>query len=80
MYSPSYIQQLVDYEYDVYIRKKYLQSFYLFTVYYWESVKGLGIYLNDVDFQDLSKESKKHFIYKAFIMWTTLQIETWPAV
>lgn len=80
MYSPVYLQQLVRYEYGVYIKEKYLPSFHLFTCYYWESVKGLGIYLNDVDFHDLSKESKKNFVYKAFIMWTTYQIEVGLAV
>lgn len=80
MYSPVYLQQLVRYEYGVYIKDKYLPSFHLFTCYYWESVKGLGIYLNDVDFHDLSKESKKSFVYRAFIMWTTYQIEVGLAV
>ena len=76
MYSPVYIQQLIRYEYGIYITERNLKSFYLFTCYYWESVKGLGIYLNDVDFSDLSKESKKDFIYRVFKMWTTLQTET----
>lgn len=76
MYSPVYIQQLIRYEYGIYITERNLKSFYLFTCYYWESVKGLGIYLNDVDFSDLSKDSKKAFIYKVFVMWTTFQVES----
>lgn len=76
MYSPVYIQQLIRYEYDVYITERNLISLYLFTCYYWESVKGFGFYLNDVDFTDLSKEAKKDFIYKVFVMWTTFQVES----
>lgn len=76
MYSPVYIQQLVRYEYGFYVKDRYIKLLYLFTCYYWESVKGTGIYLDDVDFHDLSKESKKAFIYKAFIMWTTYMTES----
>lgn len=74
------MQQLIRYEYGVYLQEKYLRAFYLFTIYYWENMRGKGIYLEDVNFQDLNKESKKQFIYNAFILWTTYQTETWGTV
>ncbi len=76
MYSPVYIQQLIRYEYGTYITERNLKSLYLFTCYYWESAKSFGFYLNDVDFADLSKEAKKDFIYRVFVMWTTFQVES----
>lgn len=48
-------------------------DFFKFMSMYWLSVNSLGMYLTDVDFQEIIEPERKQITHSAFSMWISLK-------
>jgi hypothetical protein len=76
VFSASYTSLIIQERYRVYLHERNQRDLVKFTQFYWESVKGYGRYLKDVDFYDLTPDEREELTCKAFLMWRNYRVET----
>ena len=75
VFGKDYTVLIIKERFGFYLHLKYQHDLVKFTQYYWESVKGYGRYLKDIDFQDLNPDAKEHITCQAFLLWRNYNVE-----
>lgn len=76
VFSESYTEKVIKEHTGIYIYERNQRDLVKFTQFYWESVKGYGRYLKDVDFYDLTPDERENITLRAFYLWRNYRVET----
>ena len=76
VFGESYTVAILRERYNFYLHERNQKDLVKFTQFYWESVKGYGRYLKDVNFYDLSADKCEELTCQAFLLWRNYLVET----
>lgn len=76
VFKTDYTQLIIKERYNFYLHERNQKDLVKFTQFYWDSVKGYGRYLKDIDFYDLTPDEREEITCKAFMMWRNYRVET----